>query len=301
MNQIRSSITTGSLTLTPAPLTTTTINALMRESDGRITTNANLVDLAGTQVLTNKSLTSPTITGSGGITAGPVSAGSLIISNTPFTTTTINALIRESNGVINTNADLVDKTSTQTLTNKILVAANNTITIGGSNVTSLINQDVRSTATPTFASITLPAPGGTPIALDYYEYAPTTSTYTGIWASAQNCTIAMQRVGKLITIYGSEAFATSNTASLVSLTFTLPARFRPSTTYCTTTDQYATIGTAIESRTLICKRAASYTSGQILVGTGGVVKFYAQVNASNFAGNGTNEGISAWSLSYFIP
>ena len=111
----------------------------------------------------------------------------------------------------------------------------------------------------------------------------------------------MQRIGKLVTIYGSEAFATSNTATLVSLTYTIPTRFRPSTTYCTTTDQYGTIGSAIESRTLICKRAAAYVTGQILAGTNGVIKFYAQVNASNFAGTGVSEGISAWSLSYFVP
>ena len=194
---------------------------------------------------------------------------------------------------------MVTLTGTQTLINKTIADTANTITIGGTNITSLINQDIRTTAAPTFTGITLPATGGTPTLLDYFEYATTTSTYTGIWASSQNCTIAMQRIGKLVTIYGSEAFATSNTATLVSLTYTLPARFRPSTTYCTTTDVYGTIGTAIESRPLICKRGGAYITGQLLVGTGGVIKFYAQINASNFAGTGVSEGISAWSLSYF--
>ena len=113
-------------------------------------TNSSNVTLTGAQTLSNKTLVSPTITGTGSITGGPVHAGALFIDNAPNTTTAINALTRETSGAINVNPFLVDQGSIQTLTNKSLTSTTNTITVGGSNINNLINQDVRTTATPTF-------------------------------------------------------------------------------------------------------------------------------------------------------
>lgn len=53
--------TTGSLNVSIAPATTTTINALTRETDGTIKVNPSLVDLTSTQTLTGKTLTDPII------------------------------------------------------------------------------------------------------------------------------------------------------------------------------------------------------------------------------------------------
>lgn len=77
----------------------------------------------------------------------------------------------ESGGITNNNAvtnvlaidggnslvyknDLVDTSSAQTLTGKTIDSAANTLEVNGTNINSLIDQDVRTTASPTFAAVT---------------------------------------------------------------------------------------------------------------------------------------------------
>lgn len=53
--------------------------------------------------------------------------------------------------------NIADTSSAQTLTNKTVSTANNTVTVGGTNITSLVGQDVRSIAIPTFAGVKMAA------------------------------------------------------------------------------------------------------------------------------------------------
>ena len=89
-------------------------------------TNSNIVQLTDTQTLTNKTLTSPTITGSGTITG--TFTGNLTgdVTGNADTATKIASI---------TNSNIVQLTDTQTLTNKTLTSP----TITGTVTTSAIS------------------------------------------------------------------------------------------------------------------------------------------------------------------
>ena len=98
-------------------------------------TNSDIVQLAATQTLTNKSLTSPTITGTGAI-AG-VFTGDLTgdVTGNAATATKIASI---------TNSDIVQLAATQTLTNKTLTAP--TIT-GSGNIAGAFTGDLTGNVT----------------------------------------------------------------------------------------------------------------------------------------------------------
>lgn len=88
---------------------------------------------------------------------GSITIGNITISgnlNIPGTLT-----VADINGVNSINAvpigSYVTLNGVQTLTNKTVNSTNNTILINGANVNSLINQDVRTTASPTFVLPTI--------------------------------------------------------------------------------------------------------------------------------------------------
>jgi hypothetical protein len=76
------------------------------------------------------------------------------INGTGIDNTTATALMwNYNNNTVSTRDDVITYGGTQTMINKGIDTSLNTITIGGTNITSLVNQDVRSTATPSFNSL----------------------------------------------------------------------------------------------------------------------------------------------------
>ena len=110
---------------------------------------SNMVSLNGTETLANKTLTTPIIGAilNGGQTINiPSGISSIMALQSAGAVTTgnicnyFNTKVIQDSGVALTS--MVTLTGTQTLTNKTIADTANTITIGGTNITSLINQDI---------------------------------------------------------------------------------------------------------------------------------------------------------------
>jgi hypothetical protein len=130
--------------------------------------------------------------------------------------------------------------------------------------------------------IILPASGGTPTLLNYYEVnISTLLTFTGIWASNQSSTASFCRIGKLCNMVIPTIAATSNTSSVISLVGTLSSRFRPSE------DLYFII--SIEDNNV-------FKSGIFWLKQDGDIEVRLD-NNGNFAGSGSS-GFQSLSISY---
>lgn len=122
--------------------------------------------------------------------------------------------------------------------------------------------------------------------LNYHEdsYSHETS-WSGIWASSQTGNCVITRIGKMVNITIPTTVDTANTASTITNTVVLPARFRPSTTItgaCRVADNNSTI------------------FGSYAVQNDGYIIFYAGATlSSNFAGSGTS-GILRLSITYCV-
>lgn len=135
--------------------------------------------------------------------------------------------------------------------------------------------------------IFLPTTGGTPSALNYYEEYTHTSQMTGIWASAQNLTLSIVRMSKLVRIIVYSTVATANTASFITVTTPLPSRFYP------VSDVYGVVFNTNNGAT---------SFGTMWIDTSGNIKIYCTNSSgaplSNFVGSG-NGGTLGGSVSYF--
>jgi hypothetical protein len=104
--------------------------------------------------------------------------------------------------------------SVDVVTGKTVNSADNTLVVGGTNVNLLLGQDVRATATPTFASIslgTIPALI-TPLNL-YYTTSGVVPIVEGPWAVLPNIAYRVVRVGivTIVSFDGHTAITINNT------------------------------------------------------------------------------------------
>lgn len=136
--------------------------------------------------------------------------------------------------------------------------------------------------------ITLPTSGGAAAnTLNYYEEnAVHTTTFQGIWASAQTpTTCKITRIGKMVTWVVSQTLATANTASNITMATVLPSKWRPQVNIAR---QLSTVDNGVSG------------NGAISVGSDGSCSIYPSATlASSFAGSGSS-GFNGFSISWVV-
>lgn len=162
-------------------------------------------------------------------------------------------------------------------TDSSIVWADGDKTINGNNTYS---------GTATFSSgVLLPTTGGTPATLNYYEEGTHSTTLTGIWAAPIGpTTVTVRRVGKVVTLQFTQLSSAANTASSITFTTLLPAKWRP------TTD--------VNDKLYIIDNTTQ-KFGLINITASGAVTIYTTPALANFAGSGTS-GILPCVVTYQI-
>ena len=149
-------------------------NITIPDSDG-ILTYTGL-----TQTLSNKTLDSSCVAAGSGLSACNYSSN--IVSNFPVTFDTTALTAPRSMAWPDGAGTVVVSGAPQTLTNKTIDSASNTIEVSGTNINTLINQDVRTTAAPTWNTINVNQISGTPLVLDgtnWQSFVTTVNTDLG--------------------------------------------------------------------------------------------------------------------------
>lgn len=129
--------------------------------------------------------------------------------------------------------------------------------------------------------------GGTSSDFRHYETLTQNTTCSGIWASSQSMTLRITRIGNLVTVTNeTRVNATQNTASFITIAYTLPERFRPS----------ASNGLYFP---ILVNDGSPNSVGYFVVGSTGVMTIQDGVTYGNFSGSG-NGGFWGFSVNYIV-
>jgi hypothetical protein len=154
----------------------------------------------------------------------------------------------------------------------------------------VLDQNVSTTSNVTFGDLTLtadlrlPTAGGTATDLDYYEEGTHTTTWSGIWASAQSGNFNFTRIGNQVTLHFIDVFSTANTADVISMDTALPDRLKP-------VADMRGIWLILDNGT----RAL----GRFNIGTNGLINVDASLAGDTFAGAGSS-GFEGYSVTYLV-
>ncbi len=182
------------------------------------------------------------------------------------------ASLNAGSGSIQTTGTLSAAAATVTSLNAGSGAIQTTGTVSGTTVTT--------------NSIQLATSGGTASNLNYYEEATQSITWSGPWASSQNSTIRITRIGSIVCIFFPALTASLSTSAFITSTAIL-ARFRP------TSDRYASM--QVRNNGIVAGGSAYIQSNGVMIiyGTDTTV-------VGPFSGAGTQVGFVAAHITYHL-
>jgi hypothetical protein len=129
---------------------------------------------------------------------------------------------------INTNTVTTTTLNSVSVINAGTVTTSNVSCTNLNNATGTLNLQVGDAANVNIGTaIQLPTTGGTAASLDYYENYTIATTATGPWASAQNTTLYISRIGALCSCVLTGINAAATTSSVITVTATVPTRLLP--------------------------------------------------------------------------
>jgi hypothetical protein len=159
------------------------------------------------------------------------------------------------------NDTLVARNTTDTLTNKSIDSGSNTITVGSTNINSLINQDVRTTASPTFGSLNLTIPSN--------------NTFLFIQMDAVGSASLIGTTNEITITQGTSG-------SVGTFTFSTPQAIGSTSTptFANIIDSGLTTSTALIANSSQQLTSVSMTDGQLLIGSSAGAPAAANVTVS---------------------